>query len=458
MLLGPETNEPPRRRGDEASPCCDVGSGGADAEPAEGVRQTGAGRVDGDGAESDEQEECALLDIGPSREECGLLEPARPEPSPGGAAGGAPADEEEEEEDGVDPTPSPAGAAPGGPPRAVAIDLTFDDAGPADGAPAADARAGPPAAAPPGDAGGRRPEGPGSDEGQVMDVCPEDIVRRMRRLRGTSSSAGPPPSSQRGDGAGGAFESAASMANLGRVAGDDPDAFMCDPDAKESSLRAAEVELESKFRKSDFALLRVVGQFNLGFIICCLRNNVFIIDQHAADEKANYERLEANTVLKRQPLIVPAPLDVSAADEVMLLENRELFRKNGFEFFEDHAGRVGRRVLLKAVPYSKGIVFGPDDVRELLAQLQGIGEGHVDSRTVVPRPSRVRTMLASRACRYSIMIGRHLDRKQMAKVVFNLSTLRSPWNCPHGRPTMRHLVSLAALNASDRHACVGVEL
>ena len=48
-------------------------------------------------------------------------------------------------------------------------------------------------------------------------------------------------------------------------------------------------------------------------------------------------------------------------------------------------------------------------------------------------------MLANRACRSSIMVGRDLDNKTMSKVVTNLKTLESPWNCPHGRPTLRFL-------------------
>jgi DNA mismatch repair protein PMS2 len=44
------------------------------------------------------------------------------------------------------------------------------------------------------------------------------------------------------------------------------------------------------------------------------------------------------------------------------------------------------------------------------------------------RPSRVRAMFASRACRMSIMIGRKLDQKTMGKVVRQLSGLDQPWN------------------------------
>ena len=41
------------------------------------------------------------------------------------------------------------------------------------------------------------------------------------------------------------------------------------------------------------------------------------------------------------------------------------------------------------------------------------------------------------------MIGRDLDHKTMRKVVTNLTTLESPWNCPHGRPTLRFLKKLS---------------
>ena len=50
----------------------------------------------------------------------------------------------------------------------------------------------------------------------------------------------------------------------------------------------------------------------------------------------------------------------------------------------------------------------------------------------VLRPSKIYSILASRACRSSIMIGTDLEFKTMKKVVTNLATLESPWNCPHG--------------------------
>ena len=51
-------------------------------------------------------------------------------------------------------------------------------------------------------------------------------------------------------------------------------------------------------------------------------------------------------------------------------------------------------------------------------------------------------MLASRACRSSVMIGKPLASPAMQAMLDRMAGLVSPWNCPHGRPTMRHLYQL----------------
>mmetsp|Transcript_1467 Transcript_1467/g.5203 ORF Transcript_1467/g.5203 Transcript_1467/m.5203 type:complete len:104 (+) Transcript_1467:2-313(+) len=65
-----------------------------------------------------------------------------------------------------------------------------------------------------------------------------------------------------------------------------------------------------------------------------------------------------------------------------------------------------------------------------------------DAPGVFCRPSRLRSMIASRACRSSVMIGTALGKQEMARILRHLSGMRNPWSCPHGRPTMRHLFSL----------------
>ncbi len=82
--------------------------------------------------------------------------------------------------------------------------------------------------------------------------------------------------------------------------------------------QTAEVELERVFNKADFSSMEILGQFNLGFIVARLGHDLFILDQHACDEKYNFERLQRNTVLNRQPLLSPQPLDLSPSEAILL--------------------------------------------------------------------------------------------------------------------------------------------
>jgi DNA mismatch repair protein PMS2 len=98
----------------------------------------------------------------------------------------------------------------------------------------------------------------------------------------------------------------------------------------------------------------------------------------------------------------------------------------------------GQRVNLTGIPISRNWSFGAEDVDEMLYLLS-------DSSTGICRPSRVMAMFASRACRSSVMIGTPLNRQSMEQILSHMTELDQPWNCPHGRPTMRHLANFAHL-------------
>ncbi|NXG34863.1 PMS2 endonuclease, partial [Dromaius novaehollandiae] len=199
--------------------------------------------------------------------------------------------------------------------------------------------------------------------------------------------------------------------------------------------KVAEDELRKEISKEMFAKMEIIGQFNLGFIIAKLNSDLFIIDQHATDEKYNFEMLQQHTVLQGQKLIVPQNLNLTAVNETVLIENLEIFRKNGFDFVINENAPVTQRVKLLSLPTSKNWTFGPQDIDELIFMLS-------DCPGVMCRPSRVRQMFASRACRKSVMIGTALNIQEMRKLVTHMGEIEHPWNCPHGRPTMRHIASL----------------
>uniref|UniRef100_A0A8C4VEU1 Mismatch repair endonuclease PMS2 n=1 Tax=Falco tinnunculus TaxID=100819 RepID=A0A8C4VEU1_FALTI len=199
--------------------------------------------------------------------------------------------------------------------------------------------------------------------------------------------------------------------------------------------KVAEDELRKEISKEMFSKMEIIGQFNLGFIIAKLNSDLFIIDQHATDEKYNFEMLQQHTVLQGQKLIVPQNLNLTAVNETVLIENLEIFRKNGFDFVINENAPVTQRIKLISLPTSKNWTFGPQDIDELIFMLS-------DCPGVMCRPSRVRQMFASRACRKSVMIGTALNVQEMRKLINHMGEIEHPWNCPHGRPTMRHIVSL----------------
>ena len=226
----------------------------------------------------------------------------------------------------------------------------------------------------------------------------------------------------------------------------------------------AEEKLSLKITKSDFGKMRIVGQFNLGFILAVRgatlpktesesgeaptagskqndNDELFIIDQHASDEKYNFERLQTSTVVQSQRLVQPKSLELTAVEEEILIEHTAALERNGFVVGVDQSGdkAVGSRCQLLSLPISREITFSVADLEELIFLL---GDNPSGRATTVPRPSKVRKMLAMRACRSSIMIGRALSQRQMERVVRHMGEMEKPWNCPHGRPTMRHLCGL----------------
>ncbi|RKP35432.1 MutL C terminal dimerization domain-containing protein, partial [Dimargaris cristalligena] len=190
--------------------------------------------------------------------------------------------------------------------------------------------------------------------------------------------------------------------------------------------------------KSDFGLIRVIGQFNLGFIIGCLHNDLYIIDQHASDEKFNFETLQATSVITSQPLIRPKCLDLSVSEELVAMEYPKVLKKNGFEVTVDDSQPPGRRLKLTRQPFVDHTLFDVNDLEEIISKLS-------ENPNRIIRCSKAERVFASRACRKSIMIGDPLSLNQMRKIVAGLGTIKQPWNCPHGRPTMRHLIDLDAL-------------
>jgi DNA mismatch repair protein PMS2 len=108
-----------------------------------------------------------------------------------------------------------------------------------------------------------------------------------------------------------------------------------------ASLQEASDVLSRTLDKQDFAHMDVIGQFNKGFILAALKkhnhHDLFIVDQHAADEKWWYEQFLERMSLQRssQALVRPKLLELSTQERHLLKTNEQLFLQQGYALTYD---------------------------------------------------------------------------------------------------------------------------
>jgi len=197
--------------------------------------------------------------------------------------------------------------------------------------------------------------------------------------------------------------------------------------------REAEERLKTMLKKDDFARMEVVGQFNKAFILARLGPDLFMIDQHASDEIYNFERYQSGEIIKSQLLASAVRLSLGVQEELVLRDNVHVFRQIGYDFYFNEYAEPGEKVMVNRMPDMAGNrSFDKSDIDEILGVL-------LQSQDQRIRSDKLRKVLASRACRNAVMIGDTLDEQKMKEIIHNMGTMNLPWNCPHGRPTIRHL-------------------
>jgi DNA mismatch repair protein PMS2 len=193
-------------------------------------------------------------------------------------------------------------------------------------------------------------------------------------------------------------------------------------------------EEQTKFLQKNFGELAIIGQFNRGFIICKWREGdgqYFIVDQHAAAEKFNYEKFVGEAKFNTQMLLFPMKIAVSATQYLLVEANLQKFVDSGFRMaLRPDAGEGAHEVQLTGIPEVFSKTYTREDFYDLLFLLGEHGSYVAD--LMMPKLKRD---MATKACRQSIKIGDSLTAAKMREVVQGLSELRHPWNCPHGRPT-----------------------
>ncbi|MBO4909710.1 MAG: DNA mismatch repair endonuclease MutL [Lachnospiraceae bacterium] len=175
------------------------------------------------------------------------------------------------------------------------------------------------------------------------------------------------------------------------------------------------------------ASYKIIGQVFDTYWIVQYEQQMFIIDQHAAHEKVNYERFVKRIHAGEHPtqmLMPPIIVTLTGAEEAVLNDNIDSFRNIGFEI--ENFG--GNEYALRGVPTD---LFRHSEKEMFLAILDELSEnpGLGSFKTIDEK-------IAGMACKASVKGGDRIGFEQAEKLIDELLTLDNPYNCPHGRPTI----------------------
>ncbi len=173
----------------------------------------------------------------------------------------------------------------------------------------------------------------------------------------------------------------------------------------------------------------IIGQIFGTYWIIGFKDKIFLMDQHAAHEKVNYERMikrvKSGDMLS-QMVNPPVIVTLSAQEEEMFLSYRQYFEKLGFNI--ENFG--GHEYAMRAIPID---LFGCESEKVMFTEILD----ELSHETGLDRtPDVINYKIASMACKASVKGNTRMTRQEMEALLDELLTLDNPYNCPHGRPTI----------------------
>lgn len=180
---------------------------------------------------------------------------------------------------------------------------------------------------------------------------------------------------------------------------------------------------------SRFPALTYIGQMHGTYLFAEADDGLYIIDQHAAQERINYEyyRVQIGQVSDdQQDLLVPIYLDYSTTDTLRIKEKQSVLEACGL--YLEEFGRNTFIVRHHPTWFKKG--QEEDTVKEMVDYV-------LNDRNMTVAKFREATAIMM-SCKRAIKANHHLDDLQAKQLLKNLAKVENPFNCPHGRPVLVH--------------------
>ena len=177
-----------------------------------------------------------------------------------------------------------------------------------------------------------------------------------------------------------------------------------------------------------------IGQVHGTYIICQNENGMYIMDQHAAKERVNYEIVRekmSQRIHESMQLLVPITLEFSNNEYMILKENMSILTDMGFIIEEFGVNSI----IIKAHPVwlQSSIWVHRGDIDDVIKEMIDMvikREKNFDLDRFYDHIS------ATVACKMSIKANTPITMEEMQQLIDELRECKNPYNCPHGRPTV----------------------
>ena len=205
--------------------------------------------------------------------------------------------------------------------------------------------------------------------------------------------------------------------------------FDFDNDNKITGTKTEEVVLEEKESKDDYRIKEMipVGIVHKTYIIAENSSGMYIIDQHAAAERINYEKV-LNALLKDDykviDLLVPIRLEYSKDEFIRIKEHMDILKSIGIsleEFFDN-------TFIVRSHPTWFFEGYEKEAIEKIIAII--LEKGEFDKEKFIYKTA------STMACKMSIKANDYLDLNSAKILLDNLRGCDNPFTCPHGRPTI----------------------
>ena len=173
--------------------------------------------------------------------------------------------------------------------------------------------------------------------------------------------------------------------------------------------------------------LEAVGLVHGTYIIAQDEEGMYIIDEHAAKERINYEIVKEKFASNNHDmvqLLIPLTLEFSNAEFIVLKNNLDFIRGYGFDIDEFGVSSI----IIKAHPVWIPEFIANDLIKNFL-DLVIQKEKNFNLKTFNDHAA------ATMACKMSIKANTNITIDEMNHLLSDLSKCNNPFNCPHGRPT-----------------------